>query len=113
MLYPFKFLFLPVLMATLFSAPAATQQAQTPPANQDTWAAMERMHEEMKKGMDPDPTKAWVKMTIPDHQGLIDMSQVLLKYSKDSEIRKMAEKGIDEQSKEIKRLQAWLAKHGG
>jgi hypothetical protein len=59
--------------------------------------------------MDPDPTKAWVKMTIPDHQGLIDISQVLLKYSKDSEIRKMAEKSIDEQSKEINQKAPGLA----
>lgn len=73
--------------------------------------SMERMNTDMQKGMDP--TKAWVKMMIAHHQGAIDMNKVVLKETKDPEIRKMAEKGTSEQEAEIKQLQSWLAKHGG
>lgn len=39
--------------------------------NQAYMAAMERMQEQMKKGMDSDPTKAWAKMMIPHHGGVL------------------------------------------
>jgi len=31
----------------------------------------------MKKGMDSDPPQPWVTMTIPHHQGEIDMSEIV------------------------------------
>lgn len=74
--------------------------------------SMEKMNADMQKGMDPDPTKAWVKMMIAHHQGAIDMNKVVLKETKDPTIRKMAEKGTSEQETEIKQLQSWLSKHG-
>ena len=51
-------------------------------------------------------------MTIPHHQGLIEMSETVLKSTKDPMIRKIAQKGIQQQKKEIKELQSWLAKRG-
>lgn len=89
------------------------------PANADDAAmkaymqSMEKMNAEMQKGMDPDPTKAWAKMMIAHHQGAIEMSETVLKETKDPTIRKMAEKGMDEQKKEQKTLREWLSKHGG
>lgn len=74
--------------------------------------SMEKLNAEMQKGMDPDPTKAWVKMMIAHHQGAIDMNNVVLKETKDPTIRQMAEKGTSEQETEIKQLQSWLSKHG-
>lgn len=74
--------------------------------------AMEKMNAEMQKGMDPDPTKAWVKMMIAHHQGAVEMNKVVVKETKDPEIRSMAEKTKGEQETEIKKLQAWLSKHG-
>ena len=74
--------------------------------------SMEKMNADMQKGMDPDPTKAWVKMMIAHHQGAIEMNKVVLKETKDPEIRKMAEKTTGEQETEIKNLQSWLSKHG-
>jgi uncharacterized protein (DUF305 family) len=100
-----------VVLALAVGGPAAAQQPMTP-ANQEYKAAMEKMDKDMMAGMDADPTKAWVKMTIPHHQGLIDMSQTVLKNTKDPKIRKMAESGIKKQSKEIKELQDWLKKNG-
>ena len=75
--------------------------------------SMEKMNAEMQKGMDPDPTRAWAKMMIAHHQGAIDMSETVLKETKDPMIRKMAQKGIDEQKEEQKMLKEWLSKHGG
>ena len=108
-----KALITSVLILTIVNVSASAQQAQTTPEGHAYMVAMERMQEQMKKGMDSDPTKAWAKMMIPHHQGAIEMSQAVLKSTKDPEIRKMAQKGIDEQTKEIKQLQAWIAKHGG
>ncbi len=75
--------------------------------------SMEKMDTDMKKGMDPDPTKAWAKMMVAHHQGAIEMSQTVLKETKDPMIRAMAEKGIKEQTKEQTQLKQWIAKHGG
>ncbi|MBJ7404299.1 MAG: DUF305 domain-containing protein [Bradyrhizobium sp.] len=73
--------------------------------------SMEKMNADMQKGMDRDPTKAWAKMMIAHHQGAIDMSETVLKETKDPTIRKMAEKGMDEQKKEQRMLKEWLSKH--
>lgn len=48
---------------------------------------------------------------IPHHQGAIDMAKVALKYAKDPETKKMAQKIIDDQEKEIADMQAWLKAH--
>lgn len=96
-------------LSTLIAVPVVAQQS----ANQEYKAAMERMQQNMMKGMDPDATKAWVKMMIPHHQGALDMSTAVLKVTKDGDIKKIAQKTIDAQTKDIKELQAWLSKHGG
>ena len=75
--------------------------------------SMEKMSADMKKGMDPDPTKAWAKMMVAHHQGAIEMSQTVLKETKDPMIREMAQKVIDDQTKEKKMLEEWTSKHGG
>ncbi len=99
----------------IFALPASAQQpmSQTMPADKEYTAAMDRMNKDMMSGMDADPTKAWAKMMIPHHQGAIDMSKTVLKSTKDTKVRKMAEKVIKDQSKEIKELQDWLKKNGG
>jgi uncharacterized protein (DUF305 family) len=48
---------------------------------------------------------------IVHHKGAIDMSQIVLKYTKDEQIMKMANKMISEQQNEINELNDWLAKH--
>tara|TARA_A200000159_G_scaffold147116_1_gene153914 strand:+ start:221 stop:562 length:342 start_codon:yes stop_codon:yes gene_type:complete len=82
-------------------------------AGQAYMKSMEKMDADMKKGMDPDPTKAWAKMMVAHHQGAIDMSQTVLKETKDPMIREMAEKGIKDQTKEQTMLKEWISKHGG
>lgn len=90
---------------------AASDRAFAADAMSDYKQSMEKMNADMQKGMDQDPTKAWAKMMIAHHQGAMDMSETVLKETKDPMIRKMAEKGIDEQKKEQKMLKEWLSKH--
>ena len=82
--------FLLVCLPALSIAFAGVVSAQTEQsaANKAYMAAMEKMNTDMSKGMDPDPTKAWARMMIAHHQGAIDMSETVLKETKD---RAMAE----------------------
>ena len=49
---------------------------------------------------------------IPHHQGAIAMAKVALKYANDAETKRMAQKIIDDQEKEVANMQAWLKKKG-
>lgn len=96
--------------AVLVPAIAHSEESR---ANKEYTATMERMSADMKKGMDPDPTKAWAKMMAAHHEGAIEMSQTVLKETKDPFIREMAQKTIKDQTKEKKMLEEWTSKHGG
>jgi uncharacterized protein (DUF305 family) len=48
---------------------------------------------------------------IPHHQGAIDMAEIVLKYGKDPETRKLAEEIVKTQTAEIAFMREWLAKH--
>ena len=107
-----------VLLGTLgffLSMPALAQMSGSsmPAGDKEYGPAMNKMHQDMMAAADPDPTNAWAKMMVPHHQGAIDMSKAVLKQTKDSTIRAMAEKVVKDQSKEIKELQDWLKKNGG
>ncbi|MBN8964451.1 MAG: DUF305 domain-containing protein [Rhizobiales bacterium] len=80
-------------LAGALSIPASAQ-SQMGGANQEYMKSMERMDADMKKDMDPDPTKAWAKMMVAHHQGAIEMSQTVLKETKDTTIREMAQKAV-------------------
>jgi uncharacterized protein (DUF305 family) len=49
---------------------------------------------------------------IPHHQGAIEMAKAALDHVKDPETKKMAQKIIDDQEKEITEMRDWLKKHG-
>ena len=82
-------------------------------AGQAYMKSMEKMDADMKKGMDPDATKAWAKMMVAHHEGAIEMSRTVLSETKDPTIRQMAEKAIKDQTKEQSMLRDWIGKHGG
>jgi len=68
---------------------------------------MHDMHQTFTGNADID----FMTVSIPHHQGAIDMAKVLLKYGKDAQTRKLAEQIIADQEKEIALMQAWLRRN--
>lgn len=96
---------------TMHEEPTVTTEKQSP-ATTDFMMAMTKMHKPMMDGiMDKDVDVAFIKGMIPHHQGAIDMAEIELKYSKNPQLRKLAEEIIANQKKEIKYMKEWLAEH--
>ena len=114
-------------------APSSPSQASAPAMDQ---GAMQRMMQDMSPAPnDPASTKAFkaadMKMMhdmavpytgdpdvdlrtkmIPHHQGAIDMAKVALAHAKDPETKRMAQKIIDDQEREVAEMRDWLSKRG-
>jgi uncharacterized protein (DUF305 family) len=89
--------------------PGAAAMSQN---QQDMMRSMERMNRDMMgKPMTGNPDRDFVAMMAPHHQGAIDMARIFLREGKDPELRKMAEKIIADQEREIGEFKAWQAKH--
>lgn len=71
-----------------------------------------KMHKDMTIEFTGDADVDFMTGMIPHHQGAIDMAQVLLKYGKDADTRKLAEEIIAAQEKEIAFMKGWLVKRG-
>lgn len=95
------------LMATTAATPGLSQSSGSP-ATKAYMDAMGKMQSSMPKDHKGDPDADFARMMIPHHQGAIDMAKVEIQYGKDPELRKMAEKMIKDQEKEIGDLQKWL-----
>jgi uncharacterized protein (DUF305 family) len=65
----------------------------------------------MQMKMSGDPDSDFAGMMIPHHQGAIDMANIELKYGKNPELRKAAQKMIADQTKEVADMKAWRAAH--
>ena len=87
--------------------PAANDPASTKEFKQAHMKMMHDMHVTFSGNADVD----FVRGMIPHHQGAIDMAKIQLKHGKTPELRKMAEKMIKDQEKEISDMQAWLKKN--
>lgn len=72
--------------------------------------AMQRMHEGMDVPYTGDADKDFAAGMIPHHQGAIDMAEILLKYGKDPDLKRLAKSIIVAQKKEIRFMQNWQAK---
>lgn len=81
------------------------------PSTKDFKQAHMGMMKNMNMEFSGDADVDFARSMIPHHQGAIDMAKLELKYGKDPELRKMAEKMIKDQEKEQKDLQAFLQKH--
>lgn len=100
--------------AALITVPALAQQASHEAhSKQDYMKSMQDMHQAMMKADDGDPDRAFALKMIEHHRGGVAMSQIVMKHGDDAEIKRMAQKTMDMQQKEIGELQNWLGRHGG
>ena len=85
---------------------------QMSPNHMEMMQKMEAMNKAMMGApMTGDPDRDLVNMMMPHHQGAIDMARIYLRDGKNPEIRRMAEKIITDQEREIAEFQAWVAKN--
>lgn len=82
------------------------------PMNQELMDSMNKMYENMAKGMNSaNADVAFAQGMIAHHLGAIDMAKIELKYGTDPEMRKLAQAIIDAQGPEIEQMQKWLEKN--
>ena len=86
-------------------------KANDPASTKDLKEVHMKMMKSMHQTFTGTPDVDFVRGMIPHHQGAIDMAKVQIKHGKDPEIRKMAQKIIDDQEREIAEMQAWLKKN--
>jgi uncharacterized protein (DUF305 family) len=107
-----------VLIIALTSCAAGATAQTTMPAPQDSQSTDEfkAANRDMMKNMNvPDtgnPDVDFRTHMIPHHQGAITMAKIVVKYAKDEDTKKLAQKIIDAQEKEVASMQAWLKKNG-
>ncbi|WP_246100325.1 DUF305 domain-containing protein [Cereibacter sediminicola] len=76
-------------------------------------AAMQKMQGPMMMAMAiEDPDLAFACGMIPHHQGAIEMARTVQQHGKDETIKAMAQKMIDDQTREIRELTDWIWEHG-
>lgn len=98
-------------------SPGRTMTDMAPkPSDPPVIQAYKQAHMDMMKGMDMQLTGEadvdFARNMIPHHQAAIAMAKIELQHGKDPELKKMAEKMISDQEKEVAMLKAWLSKSG-
>ena len=96
---------------------AAGAVAQSPQHGSESTKEFKAVAMSMMKNMDAasytgNPDVDFRTHMIPHHRGAIAMAKVALKYAYAAETKRMAQKIIDDQEKEVADMQAWLKKNG-
>lgn len=69
---------------------------------------MEKMHGEKMSG---DVDKDFAMMMVSHHQSAVDMAKLELKNGMSADLKKMAQKTVDDQTREIEQFNNWLKSH--
>ena len=107
------------LSIVLAAAPAMAQQSQgmqhdmpNTPASRAYMQSMATMNKTMmSQPMTGDADHDFASMMRSHHQAAVEMAKAEIQYGKNPEMKKMAEKVVADQSKEIKQLDKWLDSH--
>jgi uncharacterized protein (DUF305 family) len=70
-----------------------------------------KMHKDMMVALSGNADVDFARGMIPHHQGAIDMADIILKYGKDAEIKKLATAILASQKTEIAQMNSWLQKN--
>ena len=70
------------------------------------------MHRRMMMATTGEPSELWTRKMIEHHRGAIEMSRVALTIATNPQTRRMAQKTITDQGREITQMQAWLRSRG-
>lgn len=92
------------------AAPAAKAQ-ELSQASKAYEEAMKKMHEKMMVPYTNDVDVDFVRGMVPHHQGAIDQAEILLKYSKNLRLKRLAGGIIASQKREIRFMEKWLKEH--
>lgn len=85
--------------------------AATDPAMAGMHAAQQRMDQRMRQAT-PSGERNFAEITVPHHEGAVEVARAALPTIHDPELRRMAEKTIQENEHEAQELRAWLQRHG-
>ncbi|WP_085557599.1 CopM family metallochaperone [Azospirillum agricola] len=103
------------VLAQQNAAQGMTHGQSAKPNAAGSQAMMDTMHTMqqtmMAQPMTGDPDHDFATMMRAHHQGAIDMARIELEQGKDAELKKMARKVVEDQTKEIKQLDKWLDRH--
>lgn len=83
------------------------------PASRGYMESMRKMNRAMRKPMTGNADQDFARMMVAHHQGAVDMARVELEHGTDPDLKAMARKVVDDQTKEIQQLQDWLKQHPG
>ncbi len=70
-----------------------------------------QMHIDMEVDYTDKADKDFSRLMAAHHKAAVEMAKVQLQYGTDPEMRKLAQKIVAENDKEIATLRAWQAKH--
>ena len=96
------------LVLLLLAGPAWAQ----PAPGSEMMRGMEKMNQEMMAApLNGNADHDFVSMLVPHYRGAVEMAQTYLKSGRDPDIRKLANEIVESQTREVRFMRGWQAKH--